>query len=194
MWYSPPSEIFLDPIGELSTRFHGHLSDFATKRKGQCQFALLQHTEKFWNVFFQTFQARLLFFSGTSLPCDSWLLLISRLSHPFATKSFTAEVDLQANTRTNDTRPWINSDGRGGQCWLGWEGVRMGGKHWEKIVKKNGDLKTSGQSMCSNGRFSIETSIKSLIPLKEVFISDKNRSLLALTRSIWNYRRIKWIA
>ena len=29
---SPPSEIVLDPIGELSTRFHGHFSDFATKR------------------------------------------------------------------------------------------------------------------------------------------------------------------
>ena len=28
---SPPSEIVLDPIGELSTRFHGHFSDFATK-------------------------------------------------------------------------------------------------------------------------------------------------------------------
>ena len=32
--------------------------------KGQCPFALLQHTEKFWNGFFQTFQAGLLFFSG----------------------------------------------------------------------------------------------------------------------------------
>ena len=28
---SPPSEIVLDPTGELSTRFHGHFSDFATK-------------------------------------------------------------------------------------------------------------------------------------------------------------------
>ena len=28
---SPPSEIVLDPIGELSTRFHGHFSDFATE-------------------------------------------------------------------------------------------------------------------------------------------------------------------
>ena len=32
------------------------------------------------------------------------------------------------------------------------------------------------------------------IPLKEVFISDKKRSLLALTRSVWNYRGIKWTA
>ena len=42
--------------------------------------------KKFWNGFFQTFQAGLLFFSGGSLPCDSWLLLTSiRLSHPFLT-------------------------------------------------------------------------------------------------------------
>ena len=34
--------------------------------KGQCPFALLQHTEKFWNIFFQTFQAGMLFFSGAS--------------------------------------------------------------------------------------------------------------------------------
>ena len=27
-------------------------------------FALLQHTEKFWNIFFQTFQAGMLYFSG----------------------------------------------------------------------------------------------------------------------------------
>ena len=32
--------------------------------KGQCPFALVQHTEKFWNTFFQTFRAGMLFFSG----------------------------------------------------------------------------------------------------------------------------------
>ena len=32
--------------------------------KGQCPFALVQHTEKFWNIFFQTFRAGMLFFSG----------------------------------------------------------------------------------------------------------------------------------
>ena len=31
----------------------------------------------------------------------------------FATESFTAEADLQAIHKTNDTRPWINRDGRG---------------------------------------------------------------------------------
>ena len=34
------------------------------KSQGQCPFALLQHTEKFWNIFFHTFQAGMLFFSG----------------------------------------------------------------------------------------------------------------------------------
>ena len=31
--------------------------------KGQCPFALVQHAEKFWNIFFQTFRAGMLFFS-----------------------------------------------------------------------------------------------------------------------------------
>ena len=35
--------------------------------KGQCPFALAQHTEKFWNIFFQTFRAGRLFFSGNKL-------------------------------------------------------------------------------------------------------------------------------
>ena len=41
----------------------------------------------------------------------------------------------------------------------------------------------------------LDVVIKYLLPLKKVFISDKkNRSLLALTRSVRNYRGIKWTA
>ena len=32
--------------------------------RGQCPFAFVQHTEKFWKIFFQTFRAGMLFFSG----------------------------------------------------------------------------------------------------------------------------------
>ena len=39
---------------------------FDIRWKGQCPFALQQHTEKFWNIFFQTFQAGMLFISGCS--------------------------------------------------------------------------------------------------------------------------------
>ena len=40
--------------------------------KGQCPFALVQHTEKFWKIFFQTFRAGMLFkfFSGGNLKID----------------------------------------------------------------------------------------------------------------------------
>ena len=46
--------------------------------KWQCPFALVQHTEKFWNISFQTFQAGMLFFSGgniltRSLPRDVYI-------------------------------------------------------------------------------------------------------------------------
>ena len=39
-------------------------SNYFFRWKGQCPFALVQHTEKFWNIFFETFRAGMLFFSG----------------------------------------------------------------------------------------------------------------------------------
>ena len=58
--------------------------------KGQCPFALAQHTERFWNVFFQTFRANALlqwwcsssdFFIGYSSPNLSLTEKLSAMCH-----------------------------------------------------------------------------------------------------------------
>ena len=74
----------------------------------------------------------------------------------FATKSFTAEADLQANThKTNDTRPWINRDGRGGGSadwgervcgWVGNTGKKnCEKKQWERTVGNKTKGKNQGK-------------------------------------------------
>ena len=41
-------------------------------------------------------------------------------------------ADLQANTESNDTGPWINRWDRLGWDRADWSEVRLGGKHWER--------------------------------------------------------------
>ena len=63
-----PTDIVKRYLGEAKVNAEQHSS---SRWKSQCPFAFAQHTEKFWNIFFQTFQAGMLFFSVVFLLC--WL-------------------------------------------------------------------------------------------------------------------------